>query len=385
VALALSEMPEAITTDLAPIAVDMTRIDTTARGEVTRTASDLGGLRDVSWRIGGEADVSRYHLDLSLPAPPPNGVVASGVEMQNSPPAIQFRGVVWTPDFATWTALAAGLDPRIRVTTALRIDYFARSGGTAVQPRGELQIKLAANTTARLAAGAYRRPPEYQEELLHPELHPERDTQLIAGLEYEPCPGIRIQTSLYYTDRSHLVALNAANQLATDGRGTTYGAELLAILHEGPWFAWLSYSYSHSTRIDYPGAQERLFQYDQPHSLNASASWRTGKWQLGARFELYSGLPYTPVVGSIYNSDTDSYAPIYGAPDSLRAPLHHQLDVRVDRTWNLGPVTLTGFIDVQNVYLNRSVTGYGYSYDYSQSFAFTSLPIIPSIGVRGVW
>lgn len=383
--LSLSGMPDDITVDLAPTALDITRIDTTARGEVTRTAQEFAGLHDVSWRIGGEADISRYHLDLSLPAPPPNGVRGMGPEMQNSPPAIQFYGVVWTPDFATWTALSAGLDPRIRVTTALRLDYFARSGDTAVQPRGELQVKLAPKTTARFSAGAYRRPAEYQTELLHSNLHPERDTQVIAGVEHEPYPGIRIQTSLYYTDRSHLITYDAANQLANEGRGTTYGAELLATLREGPWFGWLSYSYSHSTRIDYPGAEQRLFEFDQPHSLNAAASWKQGKWQLGARFELYSGLPYTPVASSSFNSDTDSYAPIYGKPDSQRAPLHHQLDLRVDRTWHVGPVALTGFIDVQNVYLNRSVTSYGYSYDYSQRFAFTSLPIIPSIGVRGLW
>ena len=45
---------------------------------------------------------------------------------------------------------------------------------------------------------------------------------------------------------------------------------------------------------------------------------------------------------------------------------------------------MTAFLDVQNVYLNESVVTYFYSYDYSQKAAFKSLPIIPSIGVRGV-
>jgi len=38
----------------------------------------------------------------------------------------------------------------------------------------------------------------------------------------------------------------------------------------------------------------------------------------------------------------------------------------------------------QNVYLDDSVVTYFYSYDYSQSQAFKSLPIIPSLGLRGV-
>ncbi len=292
---------------------------------------------------------------------------------------------MWTPDFGLWSALTAGLDPRIHVTTGVRVDGFARSNDVSVQPRGQLVIKLPDKLTARFAAGAYRRPAEYNDELLHT-LHPERSTQTIAGLEYEPKEGARVQGSLYYTDRTNLIVDNAVGQLGNSGRGTTYGAELLATMRQGPWFAWLSYWYSHTTRVDYPGAPERLFEFDQPHSLNAAASWRSGngKWILGGRFELYSGLPYTPVVSSTFDSDSNFYTPTYGAPDSLRAPLHHQLDLRIDRTWHPGRIALTAFIDVQNVYLDQSISSYAYNYDYSQRFAFKSLPIIPSIGVRGV-
>ena len=384
--LALSEMPEEFDFDLGAIQhIDIKKLETTARGELTRTAENVAGLRDLVWRVGAEADISHYGIDLALPTPPHNGV--TGV-MHDDPTDVSttFDGAVWTPDFGTWTALTAGLDPNIHLTTSVRVDGFARSNDVTVQPRGQLVIKLPDKLTARFAAGAYRRPAEYNDELLHDTLHPERSTQTIAGLEYEPKEGIRIQSSLYYTDRTNLVTDNAIGVLGNTGRGTTYGAELLATLRQGPWFCWLSYSYSHSTRIDYPGAAERLFEYDQPHSLNAAASWRSsnGKWQLGGRFELYSGLPYTPVTSSTFDSDTNFYTPTYGAPDSLRAPLHHQLDIRIDRTWHAGRVALTGFIDVQNVYLDQSISSYSYNYDYSQQFAFKSLPIIPSIGVRGV-
>src|SRR5207237_4180299 len=120
-----------------------------------------------------------------------------------------------------------------------------------LEPRGELQIRLAPAITARLAAGAYRRPPEFQSELMTRTLHPERSTQVIAGAQYEPREGLRLQTSLYYTDRSDLIVhADDGVSLVNDGRGTTYGAEVLGTLRDGPWFAWLSYSYSHSTRID---------------------------------------------------------------------------------------------------------------------------------------
>jgi outer membrane receptor protein involved in Fe transport len=295
-----------------------------------------------------------------------------------------FKGHYWLPDFAQWGSIAANLDERIRFTGGLRLDEMERNEKLAIQPRGKLEIKLTPTVTARLSAGAYRRAPEYQSEALYSNLDFERSTQTILGLQYEPREGTRVQTSAYYTDRSSLIVTEADGTLGNSGRGRTVGAELLGTYRSGPWFGWLSYSYSHSTRVDHPGDPERLFTYDQPHSLNAALSWKRGKWQLGARFQLYSGLPYTPVKAAVFDSDRNLYIPIYDETNSARAPLHHQLDIRIDRSTKLGALDLTWFLDVQNVYLNESVVGYFYGYDYSQSAAFKSLPIIPSIGVRGV-
>ncbi len=295
-----------------------------------------------------------------------------------------YKGVVWLPDAAAWTSAAASFGERVRLTGGLRGDLYGRSGEFAVQPRGELQISLPAHLTARLTAGLYTRPPEYQSEVLTKDLDAERSTQTIAGLQYEPQDGVRIQGSVYYTDRDKLIVHDTAGELVNDGRGTTSGAELLATYRSAAWFTWLSYSYSHSTRVDHPGDMRRLFDYDQPHSLNAAASWKHGRWQLGGRFQLYSGLPYTPATGSELDSDRNLYAPSYGAVNSARAPIHHQLDARVDYSWRWGPAQLTAFLDVQNVYMNDSVVTYFYNYDYSQRAAFKSLPLLPSIGLRGV-
>ncbi len=355
---------------------------TTPRGEITRTAEAAAGLTDVIWRVGAEAQVTRADLD-----------VAVGQERREGepPPAMDprattttFKGVIWMPDAAAWTTLSANAEPWLRVTAGLRSDYYGRAGELAVQPRGELQIKLPSALTARLSAGMFSRPPEFQSEVLTKGLRSERSTQAIAGLQYEPRAGVRLQTSLYYTDRSQLITQASDGTLGNDGRGTTAGAELLATYRGDTWLAWLSYAYSHSIRVDHAGMASRLFDFDQPHSLNAAASWKHGRWQLGGRFQLYSGLPYTPVMGAVLDSDRNLYTPTYGAVNSERAPIHHQLDVRIDYSWAWGPAALTAFLDVQNVYMNESVITYLYSYDYSQRAAFKSLPLLPSLGLRGV-
>ena len=354
----------------------------TPRVEVTRTADSWAGLSKLEWRTGAEAQIGRSSLDLALPLERREGQPMPPRDPKST--AVKFNGAFWIPDFAAWTMLSANLDPAIRATVGVRSDAFARVDEIDLEPRAEIQVKLPAHLTARLSSGAYRRPPEFQTELLHTEVGAEHSTQTIAGLQYEPREGVRVQTSAYYTDRSHLIKANPDGTLNNDGRGTTVGAELLATYREGPWFGWLSYSYSHSTRVDEPGEASRLFDYDQPHSLNAALSWKGQRWQLGGRFQLYSGLPYTAPTGAVFESDKNLYVPVYGPVNSQRVPMHHQLDVRVDYLWHWGPTEMTAFLDVQNVYMDESIARYFYSYDYSQRQPFKSLPIIPSIGLRGV-
>ena len=362
--------------------IHITQPTITPRAELIHIDKEALGLKNVEWRLGGDSQIGRSYIDLALPRERREG----DTQQARDPRDITrtFSGKIWLPDFAQWASIAANLDPKIRFTGGMRLDEIGRTGEVAIQPRGKLEVKLTPTLTARLSEGAYRRPPEFQSEVLTSNLNSERSTQSIIGLGYEPREGTRVQGSLYYTDRSNLITTNADGSIGNNGRGKTYGAEMLATYRSGPWFGWLSYSYSHSTRVDQPGEAERLFSYDQPHSLNAAASWQKGRWQLGGRFQVYSGLPYTPAKSAVFDNDRNLYIPIYDATNSARAPIHHQLDLRVDYSWHSGPVAMTAFLDVQNVYLNESVVTYFYSYDYSQKAAFKSLPIIPSIGLRGV-
>ncbi|HEY0191171.1 MAG TPA: TonB-dependent receptor, partial [Kofleriaceae bacterium] len=352
----------------------------TARGELSRAYGEAGSLRDVVWRVGGEVNLSRSDLDLALPVTHREGQPPSADDPMDT--STRFTGGIWTPDTAAWTSFAASLDSRIRLTAGLRLDDYERGHDFALEPRGELSVQVTPELTARFSAGEYTRPPEFQTELLTPNLAPEHATQLVSGVAWAPIDGIKLQSSLYYTDRSQLITQSPDGMLGNDGRGSTYGAELFATLHDGPWFAWLSYAYSHSVRVDQPGGQTRLFDYDQPHNLNVAASYSFGKFQLGGRFRLYSGLPQTPVMGAVFDSDTNLYEPVYGAVNSQRAPMHHELDLRIDRHWQWGKAKMTYFLDIQNVYINQTPAGYIYSFDYAQKSAFRGLPVLPTAGLR---
>ena len=359
---------------------NLDRVQSGMRSELTRTLSSAAGLRDVVLRVGADGDVSRNRLDLAVGESNDEGQpMAGNGDLDDI--RTRFQGTIWIPDAATWVSAAGTLGPA-RLTTGLRVDGFARNREIAVQPRAELAVTLTEDARLRLAAGAYRRPPENQGETLDSSLDPERATQVVLGGELGPWRGLKLQASLYYTDRSRLLTLIGDNKYANIGRGRTVGGELLGIWRRDAFSGFVSYSLSRSTRVDRPGASTRLFDYDQPHDLNIAGTWKLGRWQLGARFRYSSGQPYTPVMASVYESDADRYVPIFGDVNSRRVDANHQLDVRVERSWKLGRVLVAAFLDVQNVYLNSAVVGYGYSFDYTERFAFESIPILPSLGLR---
>lgn len=355
--------------------------ESSARAELTRTAPQAAGLRDVVVRGGLDANVSRNRVALALGEVPDEGQPMAGMGDLDDIRQ-RYDGTIWNPDVGAWVSSAASLGPA-RLSTGLRVDSFARIDAVAVQPRAELAVDLPRRTRVRVAAGAYRRPPEYQDENLDDDLDPERSTQLVVGGEAGPYDGFKVQASLYYTDRSRLLTRVDDGKYRNLGRGRTVGGELLAILRRGNFNGFVSYSLSRSTRVDQPGARSRLFDYDQPHDLNVSGSWKVGRWLLGARFRYSSGQPYTPVLGSVYESDADRYVPIFDEVNSGRVSSTHQADVRVERSWRIGRVLLSAFLDVQNVYMSQATVGYGYSFDYSERFAFESIPILPSLGLRG--
>ena len=354
----------------------------TTRAEVGRTASEWAGLREVSWRAGMEMVSTRHTIDIAMPR----------LQREGEPPRSddpmeiteRYVGHVETGNAAGWTAISAALDERVKFSTGLRIDAFTRANDVAIGPRGELSFKLVPGLVARVSGGGYSRPAEYQTELLDAELKAERSRQVMGGLLYEPIKGARLQGSLYYTQRSNLITRDLMTaELGNEGRGSTYGAEVMGMLSRGPWFGWLTYAYSHSQRVDVPGGTMRLFDYDQPHNMNIAASYKRGRWVFGSRFRLHSGLPLTPVVDATYDSDANLYYPVYGTLNSERAPLHHQLDIRIDRTSKWGPIKITQFLDIQNVYLNDTVVGYFSGFDYTQRAAFRTMPIMPTAGLRG--
>jgi hypothetical protein len=342
---------------------------------------------------GGEVKQRWFDNRVKVPRPPQEGD-PSDPDLVDDPLIISQTNYTST-DAAGWSAIELSPARWFKATGGARTDWFGRNQALVVQPRLQLRSQVADGTALLGAFGLYTRPPDDNDENLQTtNLDPERATQYSLGVEQKLGHGLEVTATGFGIDRRDMIVFaqgdrtsaqegDGTDTYSNDGTGTTYGAEVLLSLRNERFFGWLAYTLSRSERRDHPMEDVRLFDHDQTHNLILVGSYKLGAWQMGGRFQYTTGSPYTPVTGSTYMSDANTYEPIYGPVNSKRNAAAHQLDVRVDRFFQFDSWKLSAYLDVANVYMNAPVMNYEYSYDYSEREELTGIPILPSLGVRG--
>lgn len=358
-------------------------------GIATRSETIWDATSWLRLTVGAESDLTRTDYDIKFTRPPREGD-PRGPNFTNDA-LIEATGSNTFRDLAGWASATAYPVPALEVTAGARVDAYLRNDAIEVQPRGQAAWTVVDGSTIRGAAGTYTRPPENLDQGLQPDLGPERADQFSAGVEQRLASSLTFRGTAFYNRLSNLIVLPADRRdpaslggYENTGSGDVRGIELLLQARTERVFGWLAYTGAIATRRDADSMPERRFDYDQAHNLIAVASVQIDpRWRVGGRFQLTTGKPYTPVMGSVYQSDIDAYLPQYGAPNSRRVDVQHQLDLRVDRTWTFDRWKLAAYLDISNVYVNAAAIEYQYNFDYSRRTALTSLPILPSFGVRG--
>jgi TonB family protein len=288
----------------------------------------------------------------------------------------------------------------LKLLPSVRADYSEDTQDFTVDPRFAARYDVLPGdrrTTLKGGVGIYHQPPEPYQSILPfgtPGVESSRAVHYSLGVEQQFSRPLELSVEGFYKDLDGLVlSVPAAAQSETGvsyeniGSGRSFGSEfLLRYKPEGRFFGWVAYTLSRSERRDADAESYYRFQYDQTHILSALASVKLGAgFQLGARFRYVTGSPYTPIVGGAMDHDAGVYAPIEStAHNSARLPSFHQLDVRVDKTWQFSTgFKLSAYLDLQNAYNRQNPEGVTYNYNYSKRSTMSGLPILPVLGVRG--
>jgi hypothetical protein len=348
---------------------------------------------DPRWQLRGglDVEVARASISVNLPdSTGPNPVPPSSL------PQVGAQTTTWITSPAVFAELRWAPLPNVSVLPGIRANWFSGIDQWAVDPRLLARWEVVPGTVLRGGIGLYQQAPAEQKSNSvtgNPFLLPERSLQASIGLGQRIADGITLDVTPFYKSLSRQAISNsAANydpnapRYTSTGTGQIYGVETLLKVAIGERFSgWLAYSYQRSLRTDPPDA-ERPFDFDQPSNLTVLGTYQLGRgWSAGARFRYVSGNPYTPVTGSVFDSATGVFVPVYGETNGGRLASFWALDLRVDKVWTFKDWMLTLYLDTQNVTNQKNQEGWTYSYDYAERTPSTGLPILPILGLKGEW
>jgi outer membrane receptor protein involved in Fe transport len=313
-------------------------------------------------------------------------------------------------DIFSWGGVTYNVDPafylegdikpheRVKLVPGVRIDASSYRNELLVDPRLAIWVKIDDATNIKAQAGIYHCAPPVADVvpgLGNPRLQSEGSRQYSIGFDRKLWEYLNIDFQIFYKDMFNLgtrtdqtITVNGKIEpilYSNEAIGRAYGAELL-VRHDVSkyFFGWLAYTIMKSERKENSKSKWALTMFDQTHILTLLGVVRLPKdWDIGVRFRLVSGNPYTPLDnGSYFDADYGNYWPIVGGYNSGRNPLFHQLDIRVDKKFVFDKWILDAYLDIQNVYNYRSIEGQMYNYDYTKMLYVQGLPIIPSLGLR---
>lgn len=287
---------------------------------------------------------------------------------------------------------------RLLLVPGVRVDHYGNLAETTFSPRFSTRWGLTDEVTAKGGVGLFNQPPipGTEDPLFgNPDIEPEYAWQYAVGAEWRPLEYLEFDVTLFYRDLFNILSNTDAIDVdpqtgetdpvifSNEGEGRAYGAEVLIRHHpQNRFFGWLAYTLSRSERLNKITDDFEPFRYDQTHILTLVAGYNLPyNFDISARFRLVTGNPYTPVVGSAWDSDSDDYVRVLGRPFSARRSAFHQLDLRVDRKFVFDSWILGLYLDVLNVYNAENPEGINYNYDFTESAPVRGLPILPTFGV----
>ncbi|MBK8557538.1 MAG: TonB-dependent receptor [Lewinellaceae bacterium] len=219
----------------------------------------------------------------------------------------------------------------------------------------------------------------------------------VGGFEFDIAKNIDLNVEGYYKKFNQLLVLNRNKILPQDPNfvvetGDAYGIDLTVKAEGKRAYMWLAYSLGFVTRDD--GTQVYPPVFDRRHNLNLVATYMMGKqkeWELGARWNMGSGFPFTLTQGyyTVFNFDQGIGTDIYGGNGDLgiiyaserntgRLPYYHRLDISLKRTFEFakrGKAEITA--SCTNVYDRPNI----FYYDRVRALRVNQLPILPSLSM----
>ena len=282
-----------------------------------------------------------------------------------------------------------------------RVDYFDFNKDLTLSPRISASYRFGDGLNLRVAWGHYYQSPVYQQLAYSTASDTNTQSQkaehYIISLEknfslsQNPQDIFTLKAEGYYKKYTDLISSergaygNITYSRKNDSKGYAKGIDIYASLKLGAYYGWISYGLLFTKEDLLTENKGEFPRYtDQRHTLSFINDFNLGeKWSLNLRFTYGSGFAYTPSYTS-YNSTTKSYEWVEGNRNSEYLPEYKRVDVRIGKEFTMFNLPTYIFLDVNNLFDFKNVSGYKYWLDnngnpYRETIELW--PIIPSLGL----
>lgn len=290
---------------------------------------------------------------------------------------------------------------KLRFNLGGRVDYFdAIDKSFYLSPRFSASYNFNNLTRLNFSTGVYHQFPSYIWLAAgNNNLEAIKVNQYILGVSQRLTENLQIKLEGFYKDyknyptstlRPYLILANTGagyggaeenfesfgfEPLVSEGFGNAKGIELsLQKRSTGQGiYGLISATYAQTEFTGLDGIK-RPSAFEQEWIFNLSGGYIFDhQWEVSFKFRYASGRPVTP-----YNSNGTQSLSNY-LTDNL-SPLH-TLDLRVDKRWDLGGLSLITYLDIQNIYNRSNVQNIRWDYKKMKVDDTSSIGILPSIGI----
>jgi hypothetical protein len=315
---------------------------------------------------------------------------------------------------------------RLLLEAGLRVDTWRpedEAASAVVQPRAAVKWFLGPDAAIKFAAGRYG---QFMHSLRDEELPLGIDVWVLSGARAPVVVSDQLQAGLEGFAGSWFGSLEAyyrwfdgvaANNPAEDpndplddllrGTGRSYGADLHVRREGGTIRPMVALSFLKAWREfpDFATGEEPapIVRYapvfDRRLDVDVVVQAMLGAYELGVRWNLGTGLPYTRPRGGYIRYDYSTQdarwrypaagdgadlAIALGLRNGERYPVYHRLDAGIRRTYARRWGSYTPYIDVLNIYNRRNVLFYFYQYDTvpATRAGLSMFPVLPTAGLE---
>ena len=355
----------------------------------------LTGNTDLTF--GGSAKLIEFKANILLPK--------FKTTFNDSLPLTRLDTITTYYKGALYMNLNSVLFNKFTVNLGIRGDYFnVLKKKFCISPRFSTSYLLTDITRINFSTGIYYQSPSYiwlAGNAINKQLRNMKVDQFILGFDSYLSDDALVKVEGFYKKysdypvsaiRPYLIMANTGagfgdenyesfglEPLLPEGTGKARGLEISMQkkLSGSPYYGIASLTYSVS---DYKALDqiERTGTYDQTWIISLSGGYKfNDEWEGNLKFRYSTGKPYTP-----YYPDGTQNASNF---NSLRFPASHSLDIRLDKLWFFSDWTLITYIDIQNIYNRKNITGVRWDVRTQKPEFNESIGILPSIGISAVF